>query len=72
VRATVVEKNRAVVCRLLATSPIMLSENKKIKRKMWSKKWYLKRNISNDAHLLNELVETEVEDMMPSWCRQVN
>jgi len=24
---------------------------------MWSKKWYLKRNISCDAHLLNELLE---------------
>jgi len=30
------------------------------KRKMWSKKWYLKRNISCDDHLLNELVETDV------------
>jgi hypothetical protein len=43
---------------------------------MWSKKWCLKRNISDDAHLLNELLETEVEveclEMMPSWCRQVN
>jgi hypothetical protein len=33
-------------------------------------------NISCDAHLLNELLETDVEDdyfeMMPSWCRQVN
>jgi len=27
---------------------------------MWSKKWYLKRNISCDAHLLNELPETGV------------
>jgi hypothetical protein len=27
---------------------------------MWSKKWYLKRNISRDAHLLNELLETDV------------
>jgi hypothetical protein len=27
---------------------------------MWSKKWYLKRNISRDAHLLNELQETDV------------
>ena len=24
------------------------------------KKWYLKRNISYDAHLLNELLETDV------------
>ena len=43
---------------------------------MLSKKWYLKRNISCDANLLNELLETDVEDdcfeMMPSWCRQVN
>jgi hypothetical protein len=54
----------------------MLSEKKKRKRKMWSKKWYLKRNISCDVHLLNELLETDVEDecleMMPSWCGQVN
>jgi hypothetical protein len=26
---------------------------------MWSKKWYLKRNISCDTHLLNELLETD-------------
>ena len=60
VRVTVVDKKDAVVCCLLATSAIMLSENKKRKRKMWSKKWYLKRNISCDAHLLNELLETDV------------
>jgi len=60
VRVTVVDKNKAVVCCLLATSAIMLSEKKKRKRKMWSKKWYLKRNISCDGHLLNELLETDV------------
>jgi len=27
---------------------------------MWCKKWYLKRNISCDVHLLNELLETDV------------
>ena len=59
VRVTMVGKNKAVVCCLLATSAIMLSEKKKIKRKMWNKK-YLKRNISCDAHLLNELLETDV------------
>jgi hypothetical protein len=69
VHVTLIDKNTAVVCCLLATSAIMLSEKKKIKRKMWSKKWYLKRNISCDAHLLNVLVETEI---MPSWCAQVN
>ena len=53
-------QNKAVVCCLLATSAIMLSEKKKRKRKMWSKKWYLKRNISSDGHLLNELLETHV------------
>ena len=37
----------------------MLSEQKKRKRKIWSKKWYLKRYISCDAHLLNELLETD-------------
>ena len=57
---TMVDKNKAVVCCLLATSAIMLSEKKKRKRKMCSKKWYLKRNISCDAHLLNGLLETDV------------
>jgi len=60
VRVTMVDKTKAVVCCLLATSARMLSEKKKRKRKMWSKKWYLKRNISCDAHLLNELLETDV------------
>ena len=55
-----VDKNKAVVCCLLATSAIMLSEKKKRKRKMCSKTWYLKRNISCDADLLNELLETDV------------
>ena len=60
VRLTMVDKNKVVVCRLLVTSAIMLSEEKKRKRKMWSKKWYLKRNISCVAHLQNELLETDV------------
>jgi len=55
-----VDKNKAVVCCLLATSVIMLYEKKKRKRKMWSKKCYVKRNISCDAHLLNELLQTDV------------
>ena len=57
VRVTVVDKNKAVVCCLQATSAIMLSEKKKRKRKMWSNKWYLKRNISCVVHLLNELLQ---------------
>jgi hypothetical protein len=59
-RVTVVDKNKAVVCCLLATSAIRLSEKKKRKRKMWSKMWYLKRNVSCNAHLINELLETDV------------
>ena len=59
-RVTVVDKNEAVVCCLQATSAIMLSEKKKRKCKTCSKKWYLKGNISCDAHLLNELLETDV------------
>jgi hypothetical protein len=55
-----VDKNNAVVYCLLATSAIVSSEKKKRKRIIWSKEWYLKRNISCDAHLLNELVETDV------------
>ena len=54
-----VDKNKAVVCCFLATSAIILSENNR-KRKMFSNKWYLKRNISCDADLLNELLETDV------------
>jgi hypothetical protein len=72
----VVDKNMVVVCCFLATSVIMLSEKNIRKRKMWSKKWYLKRNISCDVHLLNELLETDVGVeclvVMPSWCGQVN
>jgi len=60
VRVTMVDKNKAVVCCLLDTSAIMLSEKKKTKRKMWNKNVYLKRNISCDAHLLSELLETDV------------
>ena len=60
VRVNMVDKNEVVLCCLLATSAITLYEKKKIKCKMWSKKWYLKRNISSVAHLLNELLETDV------------
>jgi len=60
VRVTMVDNNKAVVCCLLATSAAMLSEKKKRKRKMWSKKWYLERNVSCDAHMLKELRETDV------------
>jgi hypothetical protein len=55
-----VDKHKADVCCLLATLPIMLSEKRKRKRKMWSKRWYLKRDISRDAHLLNELLQKDV------------
>jgi len=60
VRVPVVDKNKAVVCCLLATSAIMLSEMKKRNRKIWTKDCNLKGNISFDAHLLNELLETDV------------
>jgi len=58
----VVHVTVVVVCCLLNTWAIKLSKKKKRKHKMWSKKWYLKRNISCDAHLLNELLETDVEN----------
>jgi hypothetical protein len=59
VRVTVVDKNKAVVCCFLVTSAIMLSERKKRKRKRWSKKRYLKGNISYVATPLNELLDTD-------------
>jgi hypothetical protein len=73
VRVNMSDMTKAVVSCLLAASAIM-SEMKKKKRKMWSKNWYLKRNIhvSCVAHLLIELLETECLEMMPLWCRQVN
>jgi hypothetical protein len=60
VRVTMVDKNTAVVCCLVAISAIKKKKKKKRKCKMWSKKWYLKRNISCDVHLVNELLETYV------------
>jgi hypothetical protein len=72
----VVDKNKADVRCLLATSATMVSEKRKRKRKIYGKKWYMKRNILCAGHLLNELLETEDEaqclEMLPSWCRQVN
>jgi len=48
-------------CRLLFASHIGHNViRKEEKHKIWSKKWYLKRNISCDFHLLNELLETDV------------
>jgi len=38
VRVTMVDKNKAVICCLQATSAIMLSEKKERNRKMWSEK----------------------------------
>ena len=60
VHVTTVDKNKDVVCCFLATSAVIISEKKKKKRKMWSEKWYLKRDISRDALLLNELLEADV------------
>jgi hypothetical protein len=60
VPVTMADKNKSVFCCLLAISSTMLSEKNKRKRKMWSTEWYLKRNISCDAHLQNELLETDV------------
>jgi len=57
VRVNMVEKNKAVFVSHIGHNVIL---KKKRKRKMWSKKWYLKRNISCDAHLLNDLLETDV------------
>jgi hypothetical protein len=59
VRLTVVDRNKAVVCFVLAVSAIIVLEKMK-KRKMRSKKWHLKRNILLDAHLLNELLDAIV------------
>ena len=67
---TMVDKNKAVVCCMLAASAIMLSEKKKRKLKIWSKKWYLKRNISCDVHLPNELLEQTETVGFPQWPAQ--
>jgi hypothetical protein len=51
-----VDKNKASFASHIGHNVI----RKEKKRKMWSKNWYLKRNISCDAHLLNELLEKDV------------
>ena len=53
-------KNKAVVCCLLATSAIMLSGKKKRKHNMRSKKWR------------SSFWKVDCLEMMPSWYRQVN
>jgi len=72
VRVTVVDKIKVVVCCLLATSAIMLSEKKKRKQKMWSKKWYLKRNISWMLIYWINCYKRMYLETMPSWFRLVN
>jgi hypothetical protein len=47
---------------LLFASHIGHNVIRKEEKKAWIKKWYLKRNISCDAHLLNDLLETDFED----------
>jgi hypothetical protein len=61
-------KNKALVCYWLTTLAVMLSEKKKMKCKMWSKKWYFKRSISCNADL-NELLEMDVpcDDAIVVW-----
>jgi hypothetical protein len=48
----------AVVVSLVTDKP---TTNKR-KHNMWNRKWYFKRNITCDAHLLNELPKTDFED----------
>jgi len=60
-----VDKNKVAVCCLLAISAVMLSEKKKRKRKMRSKKWYLKRNLSCDEHMFYSFWKVECLKMMP-------
>jgi hypothetical protein len=63
-----VHKNKAVVCCLLATWAIMLSEKKTRKCKMWNKKWCLKNSMSYDAHLLNEEMDVMLSALR--WCHR--
>ena len=45
VPVTMVDKSKAVICCLLETSTIIVSEKKKRNRKMWSKNWYLAASV---------------------------
>jgi len=72
VRVTMVDKNKTVGCCLLATLALMLSKKKKRKRKMWSKKWYFKRNIHHAMLICwMNCYKWMCLEMMPSWRRQV-
>ena len=72
VRVTVVDKHKAVVCRLLATSAIILSEKKKRKRKMCSKKWYFENKYITRCSSA-ELLETDVhwDDAIAVWASKL-
>jgi hypothetical protein len=72
VHVTMVDKKTG--CRLLLASHIgqNLKRKEEKKRKICSKKWYLKRNISCNAHLLKESLGTECFEITPSWCRRVS
>ena len=65
VRVTMVDKNKAVVCCLLATSAIMFSVSQISGNVLYA---------SMNARVVSLLSVLKVEcfEMMPSWCRQVN
>jgi len=65
VRVTMVDKNKAVVCCLLATSAIMFSVSQISGNVLYA---------SMNARVVSLLsvLKAECFEMMPSWCRQVN
>jgi hypothetical protein len=58
VRVTMVDKHKALPRASRIGHNVIRKEESK--RKIWIKKRYLKMNISCYAHLLNELLETDV------------
>ena len=72
VRVTMVDKNKAVVCYLLATLAIMLSEKNayflcpKFQVTICTLQW------TQGSPLFYSFWKAECLEMMPSWCRQVN
>jgi len=64
-----VDKNKALVCCLIATSAIMLSEKKKRKRKMWSS---VRTHIRNRALFTTQHNTTRHAVTIPNWNSVIN
>ena len=72
VRVTMVDKNKAVLCCLLATSAVMLSEKNAYFLYPRFQVTICRLRWTQGSPLFYLFWKVEYLEMMPSWCRQVN